>query len=77
MADVLFSFAHLRRQSRFLSAVIVLADKFHHQTFVAGGLLADVGVVVGAEHRDAAVDHARREDSLGLVEGAVLLQLVC
>ena len=48
----------IRRRSRFLSAVIVLADKFHHQTFVAGGLLTDVGVVVGAEHRDASVDHA-------------------
>ena len=46
-------------ESQVLSAVVVLLDELQHQSLVAGGLLADIGVVVGAQHGDAAVDHAR------------------
>ena len=41
-----------------LAAVIVASYELHHKALVEFDLFADIGVVVGTEHGDAAVYHA-------------------
>ena len=41
-----------------LAAMIVASYELHHKALVELDLFADIGVVVGTEHGDAAVYHA-------------------
>ena len=41
-----------------LAAMIVASYELHHKALVEFDLFADIGVVVGTEHGDAAVYHA-------------------